>query len=232
MISDQDFQVALAFSYVLLLRIAGCCLPLTCVRIKHLFRINPFTLDQWLDILSTYSAADDIVSFVRSCALIPDRHWFDPSEVAHSCLLADAWLRHTAGKQLSQTLLASAFVLSRRLLQMRELPLASHVAEAVVRPQPALSPVLKRKIEECEGNAEATWRFALIYFRCACFKDWNVDSSVCPTHSITTAFRIKISGKLCSPQFDFASPQNELDSPWTKRWKGLEFDMLFFFSIS
>ena len=52
------------------------------------------------------------------------------------CLLADAWLRHTAGKQLSQTLLASSFVLSRRLSQMRELPLASHVAEAVVRPQP------------------------------------------------------------------------------------------------
>ena len=150
MISDQDFQVALAFSYVLLLRIAGCCLPLTCVRIKHLFRINPFTLDQWLDILSTYSAADDIVSFVRSCALIPDRHWFDPSEVAaHSCLLADAWLRHTAGKQLSQTLLASAFVLSRRLLQMRELPLASHVAEAVVTPWWHVFHIFGRFLGQC-----------------------------------------------------------------------------------
>ena len=71
MISDQGFQVALAFSYVLLLRIAGCGFHLT-----HLFRINPFTLDKWLDILSTYSSAEDIVSFVRSCALIPDRHWF------------------------------------------------------------------------------------------------------------------------------------------------------------
>ena len=47
---------------------------------------------------------------------------------------------------------------------MHELPLASHVAEAVVAPQPALSPVPKRKFEECEVNAEATWRYGTNLF--------------------------------------------------------------------
>ena len=112
-------DVSTVLCLVLLFRLCGVRQPpqtdLECL--GPLFRVNVFTLDQYIDIFTT-PLLDDTLNFVVQTCLISERSWVDWDLVGQTRgNLFRCWLAFCRGRTPNTVLTAALLVLSRRLLR-------------------------------------------------------------------------------------------------------------------
>ena len=122
-------EVATVCALVLLFRLSGVPCPPPFLCLLPLWRVNPFSLDQYIDGL-TCVFSDPILAFVHETVLDSDRCWVNWDQVLETrlslfTLWCNVWLRFSLSKK--QKLTPFLLVLSRRLLRssMSDAPLRS-----------------------------------------------------------------------------------------------------------
>ena len=101
-----------------------------------LFRVNVFTLDQYIDIFTT-PLLDDTLNFVVQTCLISERSWVDWDLVGQTRgNLFRCWLEFCRGRTPNTVLTAALLVLSRRLLRSCAMPTMSATPNVVMSATP------------------------------------------------------------------------------------------------
>ena len=101
-----------------------------------LFRVNVFTLDQYIDIFTT-PLLDDTLNFVVQTCLISERSWVDWDLVGQTRgNLFQCWLEFCRGRTPNTVLTAALLVVSRRLLRSCAMPTMSATPNVVMSATP------------------------------------------------------------------------------------------------